>query len=167
MSVLAAIASSAGSGRINPAKPTLTYIGTGQFRIENYNSTLNYVLSGSGNISGNILNVTVSSGSASIYATSPKGLINSPTVIGYRQNRTWTTVNVPFQQCVNPCGDCNTNVDPHTWTCGCGSPCEDSGGGAWGDCICRGPGYSYQTEDSYSSAGYTFSSSGNEWYKIT
>lgn len=166
----ASVLVSAASGRIIPATPQLTYSGTaGSFIISNFDSSYTYSVTGNGNISGNLLIVTSTSGNATITVKSPKGVSFSSGRTAYRQNRTYTTVNVPYTQCYNPCNDLtfgSPTPGVWNWSCGCGSGCNDSGGGQWGVGICRGPGYSYQTEDSYSGSGYTFSSSGNEWYKI-
>lgn len=68
------------------------------------------------------------------------------------------------QFCYNPCGNCRTDVNPHTWGCGCGSPCGDSGGGQWGDCVCRGPDVQERVKDP-TPAG--FEDSFGEWAQIT
>lgn len=167
MPILAAISGSSGGGRFIPDIPQISYSGiAGTFTINNYNPSLIYTVTGNGYISGNSLIVNVAAGNATINAKTQKGFTSSGSKICYRQNRTYTTTTVPFTQCYNPCGNCRTDVNPHTWSCGCGSGCGDSGGGQWGDCICRGPGYSTTTENSYTGAGYVFSSSGNEWYKV-
>lgn len=160
------VSSAAGAGRIVAEKPSISYTGnSGQFTINNYDPTFIYTITGNGSRSGNTVSVTVLSGSCVITAKAPKGVSPSTSTTLFRQNRTYTTINVPFTQYYNPCGDCRTDVNPNSWSCGCVG--ADAGGGQWGVCICRGPGYSYQQEDSYSGSGYTFSGSGNEWYKVS
>ena len=169
---LALVAASAGGGRITANKPTLTYLGSGttnlgKFRIANYDASLTYVVTG-GTRSGDEVTVTASTGSATITAQAPKGLVASSPAVAERKAPDQTSV--PYTQCYNPCGDCNTSVNPNTWSCGCGSGCNDSGGGAWGVCICRGPGYSYW--NNYSGSGYGWSGSDytngqGEWWRVS
>lgn len=164
-------ASVAGGGRITPATPTLSYAGSGttdngKFTITNYDASYTYTVSG-GTLSGSTLTVTSATGSATISAITPKGLSSSASRTAYRHAADQTSV--AFTQCYNPCGNCRTDVNPHTWSCGCGSGCNDAGGGQWGDCICRGPGYSYW--NNYGTSGYTWSGSNytngsGEWWKI-
>lgn len=164
MNLLAFLAG-ASHGVVAP-KPTLSYAGSGTFTITNYDASYVYTVTGSGSRSGATLTVTVATGDATITARFPTSVTESPSATAYRHAPTQTSV--AFTQCSNPCGNCNTGVNPHTWSCGCGSGCNDSGGGAWGDCICRGPGYSYY--DNYSGSGYSWSGSdytngSGEWYK--
>lgn len=172
MPTVAARAVTAGSGRsVVAATPTLSYAGSGttnngKFTITNYDSSYTYTCSG-GTISGNQVTVTATTGSATVTATTPKGLSASAPVTPSRH--AWDQTYVAYTQCYNPCGNCRTDVNPHTWGCGCGSGCNDSGGGAWGDCICRGPGYYYA--NNYGPSGYTWSGSdynngSGEWWKI-
>jgi hypothetical protein len=166
------VGAAAGSGKITPVTPTLSYAGSGttnngKFTLTSpaYNATYTYTVTG-GTVAGNVVTVTAATGSAAVTAKAPKGLAQSGTVTAYRQAPVY--VNVPFTQCYNPCGDCNTGVNPHTWSCGCGSGCNDSGGGAWGDCICRGPGYSYYQNfgPSYTWSGSDYTNGAGEWWKI-
>lgn len=163
------VGAAAGGGKFTPAAPTLSYAGSGttnngKFTITNYDSTYIYTATG-GTVASNVLTVTDATGSAVLTAKSPKGLTQSASITAYRQAAVLITV--PYIQCYNPCGDCNY---PYTsWTCGCGSGCNDSGGGQWGNCICRGPGYTYY--QNFSSSGYTWSGSDytngqGEWWKI-
>lgn len=80
-----------------------------------------------------------------------------------RRDYTYHDEHVPYQSCYNPCGNCRTDVTPHSWTCGCGSPCNDDGGGQWGDCICHGPGYDIRVKDP-TPAG--FEDSFGEWGRV-
>lgn len=178
MVLFAGISGAASSGRLPTLAPTLQYSGSGtsnngKFQITNYNSSYTYSVSG-GSVSYDsglglyVFTVSSTTGSGTISARSPKSISDSSSITAWRHVPDQTSV--PFIQCYNPCGNCNTSVNPHTWSCGCGSGCNDSGGGAWGDCVCRGPGYSYW--NSYSSSGYTWSGSDytngqGEWWKIT
>ena len=175
----AVLFSGAAGGRVVPPKPTLTYRGSystnkGKFEITNFDSSLTYLVSGGtvqydSGLSCWTVYVTATTGSASLYSTSPKALSAGATVTAYRHVADQTSV--PYIQCYNPCGNCNTPVNPNTWSCGCGSGCNDSGGGQWGPCICRGPGYSYW--NNYAGSGYSWSGgnyasdgSNGEWYKV-
>lgn len=151
--------------------PVLQYLGVGTtglgtFRIVDYSTAeWTYAVTGPGTLNGDILTVTPTTGSAGVYATNAAG--SGPTRTAYRQQ--WTQTSVPYTQCYNPCGDCRTDTNPNTWSCGCGSGCNDSGGGQWGACVCRGPGYTYA--DNYSGAGYQWSGTDytngqGEWWKI-
>jgi hypothetical protein len=165
------VGAAAGGGKFTPAAPTLSYAGSGttnngKFTITNYNATFIYTATG-GTVASDVLTVTATTGSAVLTAKSPKGLTQSASITAYRQAA--NLVNVPYTQCYNPCGDCNPGGNPATWTCGCGSGCNDSGGGQWGVCICRGPGYSYY--ENYGPSGYTWSGADytngqGEWWKI-
>lgn len=179
MPSIAALFGATAAGKSTPAKPTLTYRGSylsnnGKFQITNFDSALLYTTSG-GTVSFDtglscwIFTVTATTGGATLYATTQKSPIASPTVTAFRHVADQTAV--AFTQCYNPCGNCNTSINPNTWSCGCGSGCNDSGGGQWGACICRGPGYSYWND--YSGSGYTWSGaayasdgSNGEWWKI-
>lgn len=166
-----------GGGRYTPSAPTLTYRGSGtsnlgKFQVTNYDATFQYDATGGtlaydAGLAAWVFTVTASTGSGVLKAKSAKGLTFSASVTAYRHVADQTYV--AFTQCYNPCGNCRTDVNPHTWSCGCGSGCNDSGGGAWGDCICRGPGYSYW--NNYSGSGYAWSGSdytngSGEWWKI-
>jgi len=170
---------SSGGGRFTPPTPDLTYAGSystnkGIFRLTNYDATNVYTLTGGtiqydAGLASWTFYVTATTGSGTIKATAAKGLVDTATVTAYRHVADQTSV--AFTQCYNPCGNCNTGVNPNTWSCGCGSGCNDSGGGAWGACICRGPGYSYW--NTYAGSGYTWSGgnyaadgSNGEWWKI-
>ena len=157
MSVFAVIASSAGSGRISPAKPNLTYIGTGQFRIENYSSVLNYVISGSGSRSGNILSITAGTANASIYSTSAKGISQSPTTTAYRQQPTTYFVQTgePYVTYSTDGSNGGTYYDAEQWCGGCPA----------GFYAVITPGYYANTD--YGPGGYTYNGASNEWWKIT
>lgn len=170
----AALIGGTAGGKFAPPIPTLVYLGSyltnaGKFQITNYSASHVYTVGGSGSLSGDILTVTAGTGSATLIASSPNGFGSSPTRTAFRQAAAQTSV--PYTQCYNPCGNCNTSVNPNTWSCGCGSGCNDSGGGQWGVCICRGPGYSYWNDYSgsgfsWSGANYASDGSNGEWWRI-
>jgi hypothetical protein len=161
---------SAAGGRFTPDKPSIAYSGplntaTHQFTISNYDATYIYTVA---NATQSTSTVTLSAATVTgqVSAKSPKGTTAS--TIAYPETKAPDTTYVPFVQCYNPCGNCNTSVNPHTWSCGCGSPCGDSGGGAWGDCICRGPGYSYWNNygPTYTWSGSNYTNGTGEWYRV-
>lgn len=173
----AVFVAAASGGRATAATPTLSYSGSGtsnngKFRITNYDVSAIYTASGGtvgydAGLGYYVLTVTASTGSATLTAQTPKGLQASSSVTASRHAADKTTV--AFTQCYNPCGNCNTSVNPNTWSCGCGSGCNDAGGGQWGACVCRGPGYEYW--NNYAGSGYTWSGSdytngSGEWWKI-
>lgn len=168
-----------GGGRYTPSTPTLSYAGSyatnnGKFRITNYDDTNVYTVTGGtvqydSGLGFYTFYVTAGTGSGTIKARAAKGVTDTTTVTAYRHVADQTTV--AFTQCYNPCGNCNTSVNPNTWSCGCGSGCNDAGGGQWGACVCRGPGYSYW--NNYGPSGYTWSGgnyssdgSNGEWWRI-
>jgi hypothetical protein len=164
------IAAAASGGRFTPVKPTLTYAGSGtsnngKFTISNYNATFIYTIaSGSGSVSGNTLTVTNATSSVTLTARAPKGTVASPGVIAERKAA--VLISVPFTQYFNPCGDCTNAPGFWTWTCGCVG--ADAGGGQWGECICRGPGFSYwENQPGYNWSGNDYTNGQGEWWKIT
>lgn len=163
------VAAAASGGRFVPVKPTLTYAGSGtsnngKFTIDNYDATYIYTVTGSGSVSGNTLTITNANASVTLTAKSPKGLTTSSGVVAERKAA--VLINVPYTQYNNPCGDCRTDVNPNTWTCGCVG--ADAGGGQWGVCICRGPGYSYyENQPGYNWSGNDYTNGQGEWWKVT
>jgi len=161
-------AAAAGGGRFTPPRPNLQYLGSGtsnlgQFRINPFDSSYIYTVSGNGSLSGDILFVTVSNGTATLTARAPKGTTQSASITAERKAP--VLVNVPFQQAFDPCGDCRTDVNPNSWTCGCIG--WDTGGGQWGVCICRGPGFSYwENQPGYNWSGSDFNNGQGEWWRI-
>jgi len=160
-----------------PAKPTLQYTGSGttnmgRFRITNYQPsalyTPSHISGGTGiTIADDIITLTNANSIYTVVASWGAGAPESNPASMERKAPYLT--DVPYTQCYNPCGDCNTSVNPNTWSCGCGSGCNDSGGGQWGACICRGPGYSYWTDlrpQGYSWGGADYTNGQGEWYKV-
>lgn len=140
-----------------PIVVTIAHTGTGVWTITDYNDKLKYSLQnveGSAALAGAQIAFDTDNGTVNV-------LVNGrPVKVVTRKQYTYHDHWVPYQQCYNPCGNCRTDVNPHTWGCGCGSPCGDSGGGAYGDCICRGPGYNERVKDD-TPAGFT--DEYNEW----
>jgi len=131
--------------------PTLAHgPSQGTIKITNYDPTNTYKItstSGTGKQTGDTISHTPTKVKDFITVTAVAGGVESaPKFVGI-VNVTQHNEYVPYQVCVNPCGNCRTDVDPHTWGCGCGSPCGDSGGGQWGDCVCHGPGYNHTVDD--------------------
>jgi hypothetical protein len=160
-----------------PAKPVMQYAGSGttnmgKFRIVNYQPSADYTLvyqsgDNGGNIVGDLITITGPNAIWNVVASWGEGApLSDPGTV--ERKAPWQT-SVPYTSCYNPCGDCRTDVNPHTWSCGCGSGCNDSGGGQWGDCICRGPGYSYWTDarpQGYTWGGTDYTNGQGEWYKV-
>jgi len=144
--------------------PQITWsrVNTGQWSITNYDPTLIYTTTGPGGINGSgLVSVTDANGKIKVGCKRSEG---APEEFIWFERRayTYTRKCTDFTQCYNPCGNCRTDVNPHSWSCGCGSPCGDSGGGAWGDCICRGPG---TCSDEKNPTPSGFSDSQGEWWR--
>lgn len=163
-------------GRFIPQKPTIGYPAAvaGQFKLGTtgspatavpsnpYDANLTYNASG-GTRSGDTVFVTSTAQTpAVISARSVKGVTDSASIAAYRQARTYTTTYYPYNQCGGQ--NCQNTVNPNMWQCG--GACPDSGGGAWGYCVCRGPAFSTQAENSYSPSGFSFNGTTNEWWKV-
>jgi len=160
---------------VPPAAPIMGWVSYGIFNVTNpvagavYTPTL--ISGGAGaswdegnkrfTLSSTVARFSVTAG----WGATSTGIPQSAPDYMDRQARTVDSVWIDFSQCSNPCGNCRTDVNPHTWSCGCGSGCNDSGGGQWGDCICRGPGYWTYPDHSYAGAGYT--DGGSEWWKVS
>lgn len=155
----------------------LSHTGTGQFTITNYDPTVVYwVVKGddpNGDSGGTISETGVITTNtvtqeytlfAARFFTDDRDM--SLEIKFYRQERTWRSYGCTGQR-NNPCGDCagagcaHPCGPPCSWSCGCIG--GDSGGGAWGCCICRYP-TTCTEENSYTGSGYT--SRHGEWVKI-
>ena len=165
-----------------PAAPVVAYLGSGAsnlglFEVSNTVPGAEYIatnISGGGSATASVVNGKVRfqlSSATSRWSVKARYAAGAPeSAVDYMERKSPDQTSVPYTQCYNPCGDCNTSVNPNTWSCGCGSGCNDSGGGAWGVCICRGPGYSYW--NNYSGSGYGWSGSdytngAGEWWKTS
>lgn len=155
----------AAAGRAIPAKPTLSYAGSGttdngKFTITNYDANLTYTIT-NGTRSGSTVTVTNQNTTATVTARLPKSVSNSSPAYPERKG----AVQAEYDQSYNPNGDLNTSVNPNTWTCPSG---WSAGGGAWGVGICRKYPGSYTD---FGGSGYTWSGSdytngSGEWWKI-
>lgn len=138
-------------GKMDPPKVTIVHSASGAWKITDYSTKLQYsitVIDGQATLAGDTITFQSPDGTVSV------DIAGSARKIVTRKQYTYHDHYVPYQSCYNPCGNCRTDVDPHTWGCGCGSPCGDSGGGAYGDCVCHGPGYNERVKDD-TPAGFT------------
>jgi hypothetical protein len=156
-----------------PGKPILQYVGPGSFQILGYDPNLDYqatLITGSGsanlNTSTGVYALTEPNARFSVSAAYAPGAPRS--ALSFMERKAAVLVVVEFTQFFNPCGDCRTDVDPNSWTCGCVG--ADAGGGQWGVCICRGPGFSFYEDFSgqgYIWSGADYTNGQGEWYKIS
>ena len=151
-----------------PAAPIMGWVSAGLFSVTNPVAGAVYTavnVSGGGTAVWDAVNsrFTVSAPDSRWSVTAGWASNGPQTAPDFMERKARTSDYIPYTQCYNPCGNCRTDTNPHTWSCGCGTGCNDSGGGQWGDCICRGPGY-YQ-DHNYGPAGY--SDGGSEWFKVS
>jgi len=154
---------------------SLSHTAKGQFTITNYDPTVFYwVVKGNdpngasgGTIDANgVITTNTATQDYTLFAarfqTDDRDM--SLEIRFYRQARTWRSYGCTGQS-NNPCGDCGGAGcpppcgPPCSWSCGCVG--GDSGGGAWGCCICR-YGTTCTEENTY--AGYT--KRHDEWVRI-
>lgn len=150
--------------------PTLDHGGgSSQYVITNYDPTNQYILtsaSGQASLNGNVIStaradtITLKARAGSI-DSAPVYLRTIP-VTGHNETRPYF------------CGGCNcrTDVNPHTWDCGCvcgKCDCGNSGGGQWGDCTCRGADYTVWVDDA-TPGGYNkwgTGQNGGDWWIVS
>ena len=144
-------------GNVAAEVPSLTYSGYGQFTITNYDANLTYNITGSGSRSGNLFNVTVVTGSATLSTTTPKGS-TSGTRTAYRQAYTTYFVQTgePYVTYTTDGSNGGTYYAENQW-----NPTDGSPAGFYAVIT---PGYYAATD--YSGSGYTYNATFNEWWKI-
>lgn len=160
-----------------PAAPVMTYLGSGTtnnglFEVSNTASGVDYFatnISGGGSATKTTVNGKVRfqlSASPSRWKVEARYAVGAPvSAADYMERK--PAQRAEYDQWYNPCGDCNTSVNPNTWTCGCVG--GDAGGGQWGVCICRRyPGsYINYGGSGYSWSGSDYTNGSGEWYKVS
>lgn len=150
--------------------PTLTHgDASSKFTIQNYDSAATYTLSstsGTATVAGN----TVTTGRTDI-VTLRANLGGGQSDPVYLQTAPVTGHNEQRREFATGC-NCRTDVDPHTWDCGCvcgRCDCGDAGGGAYGDCTC-GCGYINVWIDDGCPGGYNqweHGNNGGDWWRTS
>jgi hypothetical protein len=145
-------------------QPAGSHTGNQQFTITNYDDALVYTVY-TVTTTGSVSAGKVTLAGKGVVKLGCKRSVGAPEEFLWLESRTVTTSpSCSPESCYDPCGNCNTSVDPHTWSCGCGSPCGDSGGGQWGDCVCRGGNVCTDVDDP-TPPGYGKDS--GEWWRIS
>lgn len=144
-----------GSG-VTADKPTLAYVSYGAFTVTNFGPQLAYTPTG-GSLTSGVFNVAASTGSGTLFATSPKGSVGA-TVTAYRQAKTsdWVSTGPDVFSYSSDGSNGGTYYAQDQWNPSDGSPA--------GYYAMTRQGY-YVNRD-YSGAGYTFNNSTNEWWRI-
>jgi len=145
-------------------KPAASHTGNQQFTITNYDDALIYTVYAV-TVGGSVAAGKVTLSGKGVAKLGCKRSAGAPEEFVWLESRTITThPECSPQSCYDPCGNCRTDVNPHTWGCGCGSGCGEDGQGQWGDCICHGPNVCNDVEDA-TPPGYGKDS--GEWWRIS
>ena len=143
----------------------LNHTGKRAWQISNYDASQVYtVISGPASVSGTGA-VTLSSDG--IVQLNVSKFAGGPAQSIWFQSRQITTHQESREQSCGGC-NCRTDVNPHTWDCGCTCGqcwCTNDGRGQWGDCTCRGT-VTVDVDDA-TPAGFDKwgSGTGGEWFR--
>lgn len=162
MPVVAAIAASAGGGRITPPKPNITRSSAGVFVINNYDSQYIYTRTDGVAVTSSTLSLPNATSNTTVRVSSQKGFISSTYIerapytyscrsVSYscgcncRAVCTGSCCDVPNGQCGCPLGFCGSvDVVCDTCSCCCNTVCDVLN----------------------DRSGEGFTNGGNEWFKV-
>lgn len=146
-------------GNIPADTPTLTYTSYAVFTITNYNSALTYNLGSNTSINANLLTVTIADGSGTVSVTSPKGQTSGTVTASRKPYATYFVQTGPTQVLYS-----TSPIPVYGGTYYAQDQWNPNDGSPAGYYAVVTPGY-YQPYD-YTSLGFTYSSTYNEWWKI-